>query len=145
MKFFFDTSVLIPVFLGTHAHHKASLETFVKADRRHSCCGAHSVAEVYSTLTRLPGNHRLSAEQALLFVAAIRERLTLIALDADEYAATIEEAASAGIVGGMIYDLLLARCALKARAEVLYTWNVKHFQQFGPDVARRVRMPASIT
>jgi hypothetical protein len=43
--------------------------------------GAHSLAEVYSTLTRMPGKHRISAEQATLFIGSIRERLSIIALD----------------------------------------------------------------
>jgi hypothetical protein len=42
----------------------------------------------------------------------IRERLTLIALNGDEYHTTIKEAAEAGVVGGTIYDALIARCAL---------------------------------
>ncbi len=68
MKSFFDTSVLIPAFLEDHEHHEASLEAFLKADKKQGFCGAHSLAEVYSTLTRLPGRHRLSGEQVLLFL-----------------------------------------------------------------------------
>ena len=40
----------------------------------------HSLAEVYSTLTRMPGKHRISADQATLFIGSIRERLSIIAL-----------------------------------------------------------------
>jgi len=36
---------------------------------------------------------------------------------------------------------LLAHCALKAEAQTIYTWNVKHFEQLGPDIARRLRTP----
>ena len=39
-----------------------------------------------------------------------------------------------GIVGGAIYDALLAACALKAKAETLFTWNLRHYGQFGPEV-----------
>jgi predicted nucleic acid-binding protein len=141
MKWFFDTSVLIPTFLEDHEHHKASLSAFLEADRRSSCCAAHSLAEVYSTLTRLPGRHRLSGEQVLLFLENIRERLTLVTLDPEEYFATAEEAAAAGIVGGAIDDALLAQCALKSRAETIYTWNVKHFQRLNSEIARRVKTP----
>jgi predicted nucleic acid-binding protein len=141
LRVFFDTSVLIAAFLEDHEHHAASLEAFVKTDKRHGCCGAHSLAEVYSTLTRLPGKHRLSGEQALLLLGNIRERLAIVALDDQEYYAAIVESAAAGMVGGAIYDALLARCALKARADTLYTWNLKHFQQFGPEVAERTRTP----
>ncbi len=141
MRGFFDTSVLIPAFIEDHEHHQASLIAFLEADRRSSCCAAHSLAEVYSTLTRLPGRHRLSGEQVLLFLENIRERLTLVTLDPEEYFAAVEEAAAAGIVGAAIYDALLAQCALKTRAETIYTWNVKHFQRINSEIARRVKTP----
>lgn len=141
MKSFFDTSVLIPVFVEDHEHHEASLAAFLTADKKHASCAAHSLAEVYSVLTRMPGKHRLSGDQVLLFLQNIRERLTLIALDAGEYYSTIEEAAAAGIVGGAIYDAVLARCALKAGTDRIYTWNVKDFERLGPAIAKRVKTP----
>lgn len=141
MKWFFDTSLLVPTFLEDHEHHEASLNAFLKADRRSSCCAAHSLAEVYATLTRLPGRHRLSGEQVLLFLENIRERLALVTLGPEEYSAAVQEAATAGIVGGAVYDMLIAQCALKAHAETIYTWNVKHFQRMGPEIMRRIKTP----
>jgi predicted nucleic acid-binding protein len=85
MKGFFDTSVLVPVFYGDHVHHRASLALFIEFDKSIGCCGAHSLAEVYSTLTRMPGKHRISGEQAMLFIGSIRERLSIIALTSSEY------------------------------------------------------------
>ncbi|MGB8013558.1 MAG: PIN domain-containing protein [Terriglobales bacterium] len=141
MKGFFDTSVLVPVFYGDHVHHRASLERFIQFDKATGCCGAHSLAEVYSTLTRMPGKHRISAEQAMLFVGSIRERLSVIALSSDEYADALEISAGRGIVGGGIYDALLAQCAIKADAEAIYTWNARHYGLCARDVAARLRMP----
>jgi predicted nucleic acid-binding protein len=141
MKAFFDTSLLVPVFYGDHAHHRASLELFVQFGSDSGCCGAHSLAEVYATLTRMPGRYRVSGEQALLFIGSIRERLSIIALDGDEYAASLSSSAALGIVGGATHDALLASCALKARADVIYTWNVRHYAQCGPEVTRRLRTP----
>jgi len=141
MKGFFDTSVLVPVFYGDHAHHKASLDLFVKFDKTTGCCGAHSLAEVYSTLTRMPGKHRISGEQAMLFVGSIRERLTIVSLDGDEYAGALEAAAARGIVGGAIYDAMLAHCAIKARAEAIFTWNGRHYMQCSEEVARLIQTP----
>ena len=51
------------------------LDLFIQFDKRTGCCGAHSLAEVYSTLTRMPGKHRIGSEQAILFIGNIRERL----------------------------------------------------------------------
>ncbi len=141
MRFFFDTSVLIPVFLEGHPHHAASLAAFRNAEKKTACCAAHSLAEVYATVTRLPGSHRLTGEQALLFLGEIRDRLTLVALEPDEYQTSIEDAAAAGITGGTVYDALLATCALKVGAEIIYTWDVGHFRRVGPAVAKRVRTP----
>ena len=141
MTTFLDTSVLVPVFYGDHMHHKASLALFVQCDPASSCCGAHSLVEVVATLTRMPGQHRVSAEQALLFIGNIRERLALIALDGAEYVEALEAAAARGIVGGSLYDAMLAHCALKAQAEAVYTWNSRHYALCGPEVTARLRTP----
>jgi predicted nucleic acid-binding protein len=141
MKAFLDTSVLVPVFYGEHVHHDASLELFAGLDRSTGFCGAQSLAEVYSTLTRMPGKHRISGEQAMLFVANIRERLSVVALTGDEYVEALESASERGIVGGTIYDALLAHCALKTGAETIYSWNSQHYAQCGPEVTRRLRTP----
>jgi predicted nucleic acid-binding protein len=141
MKGFFDTSVLVPVFYGDHVHHQASLALFIQFDKSTGCCGAHSLAEVYSTLTRMPGKHRISGEQAMLFIGSVRERLAIIALSDNEYADALEASASLGVVGGNIYDALLAHCAIKAKADTIYTWNSRHYTQCGPQVTRRLRTP----
>jgi len=141
MKSFLDTSVLVPVFYGNHVHHRASLDLFIQFDKSTGSCGAHSLAEVYSSLTRMPGTHRISSEQAMLFIGSIRERLSIIALDADEYADALEASAALGIVGGNIYDAMLAHCALKAKAKTIYTWNIRHYAQCGREVAGRLRTP----
>jgi predicted nucleic acid-binding protein len=141
VKSFFDTSVLVAAFLEDHEHHERSFSLFAGADRKTACCGAHSLAELYATLTRLPGKFRLSAEQALLFLESVEERIEVVSLDAREYQLAIREAATAGIVGGTIYDALLGRCALKARVAKIYTWNVAHFQRLGTEIAGKVRTP----
>jgi predicted nucleic acid-binding protein len=141
MRFFFDTSVLLPCFFEDHVHHEASLSIFRNANRVQDGCAAHSLAEFYAIATRYPGRNRLSAEQVLLFLDDILERLTVVALTVAEYHDSLKEAAAAGVVGGTTYDALLARCAMKAGAEYIYTWNVKHFRLFSPDIVKRIRTP----
>jgi predicted nucleic acid-binding protein len=141
MNAFLDTSVLVAVFHGDHIHHTASLDVFAECRKEDGCCGAHSLAEVYATLTRMPGKHRVSGEQAMLFIASIRERLTVIALGEDDYVDLLQTSADAGIVGGAIYDAILARCALKAGAKTIYTWNLRHYRQSGAEVTQRLRTP----
>jgi predicted nucleic acid-binding protein len=141
MKAFFDTSVLVPVFYGDHVHHEASLAVFVQYNKSSGCCGAHSLAEVFSTLTRMPGRHRISGAQAMLFVGDICDRLSLVTLDGDEYLNALQASSDLGVVGGGIYDALLAWCAIKAQADTIYSWNARHYRQCGPEVTRRLQKP----
>jgi predicted nucleic acid-binding protein len=141
VRFFFDTSVLLPCFFDNHVHHEASLRVFLGVEKHEGCCGAHSLAEFYANATGYPGRSRLSGPEALLLVDEIRERLEIVALTSAEYYSAIRDAAAAGIAGGTIYDALLCRCAEKAAAEVVYTWDVRHFQQFSEDIRKRVRTP----
>jgi predicted nucleic acid-binding protein len=141
MRAFFDTSVLVAVFHGDHEYHEPSLRAFLKYSKREAAASAHSLAEVFSTLTALPGKHRVGPDQAMLFLQTMRERLTLVSLSANDYYDAIGTAASRAITGGAIYDALLAHCALQIKAQTLYTWNVRDFQRLGPEVAARVRTP----
>lgn len=90
----------------------------------------HCLAELYAVLTGMPGKDRASPDEALLFLGDVRQRLRIISLDESEYVSVIERAASDGVAGGAIYDALRARCALKAKAEAIYTWNVKTLRVF---------------
>jgi predicted nucleic acid-binding protein len=141
VKWFFDTSVLIPAFVEDHKDHDRCLAVYAPSNKRFACCAAHSLAEVYAGVTRLPGAFRASPEQAILFLTDIEEHLTIVSLDSAEALTTIRQAAANGIMGATIYDALLAACAIKAKAETIYTDNERHFRMFGPDVASRVRRP----
>jgi predicted nucleic acid-binding protein len=89
----------------------------------------------------MPGKHRISGEQAILFIGSIRERLSIIALTGKEYAAALQASSALGIVGGGIYDAMLAHCALKANAETIYSWNARHYALCGPQVTQRLSTP----
>jgi hypothetical protein len=52
----------------TVVHHQASLALFLQFDKSSGCCGAHGLVQVFSTLARMPGKHRISGVQAMLFV-----------------------------------------------------------------------------
>ncbi len=62
-------------------------------------------------------------------------------LDGEEYANALQASAAVSIVGGGIYDAMLARCALKANAETIYTWNARHYNLCGPEVIGRLQAP----
>lgn len=140
MKAFLDTSVLVAAFYSDHENHAPSLDLLVRHGRKSTGCGAHSLAEVYASLTGMPGKHRVGGDEALLYIGSIREFASVVALTGEEYFRALEDGAKETVAGGSTYDLLLAHCAIKAKAEILYTWNVRHFQRF-PGVADRLRTP----
>ena len=76
---------------------------------------AHTLAESYSTLTRSPAPFRLSPTQAwqLLDDAFPEEPLTL---SGQGYRQVLQLVSDRGIVGGAIYDLVIAMTAVEADA-----------------------------
>lgn len=141
MKAFLDTSVLVAAFYGDHEHHEPSIDLFLHFPKTQVCCAAHSLAETYAVLTGMPGKDRVSGDEAMLFLSNVRERLTIVAMDDAEYFKALETVSAIGIVGGGIYDAMIAHSALKARADSIYTWNTKDFKRFGPALAARVKTP----
>jgi len=141
VKAFFDTSVLIAALYDEHEHHEPSFDLFSQQEKSTACTAAHCLAEVYAVVTGMPGKDRASPDEALLFLHDIRRHLGLVTLDESEYFTALEAAATAGIVGGTVYDAVIARCALKANAQTIYTWNIKHFNRLGETIAARVRQP----
>jgi len=68
-------------------------------------------------------SRRATPDEAVLFLGSLRERVMSIALSGSEYVQAAELAAASG----GIYVALTGQCFLKSQAEILYTWNLKHF------------------
>ena len=138
---FFDTSVLIAAFQEAHLYHTLSLQALEASSKEESCCSLHTLAEFYATTTRLPGTHRLTPGQALHCIEQIEQNFMLISLSPEEYLGELRGAVIHSLPGAVIYDALLLACARKAKAERIYTWNVKHFRGAAPDLAERISTP----
>ena len=143
MKALLDTSVLVATFYAHHQFHRPSIDLFLRFKKNDVSCGAHSLAEVYSSITGRTGRDRVSPDEAMLFLGDVRERLTIVSLDDQEYFKALHASAEMGIAGGAIYDALLAHCALKVRARTIYTWNTKDFMRLGSEIAGRVQVPSA--
>ncbi len=141
MALFLDSAVLVPVFAADHPHHAASLQLYKACSRENAWCASHSLAEVYFTLTRLPHPHKATPGQALVCVENMVSRFRLMSVEGEEYISVLREAAQRSISGGSIYDALIARCALKAGADEIFPWNIRHYQMLGPEVAKRLKTP----
>lgn len=131
MKTFFDTNVLVAAVIRQHVFHERSFAVLdaVLTRKNHGFISSHSLAEMYSVLTKLPQPYRHTPEQALLSIEEnVIKHFESISLNANDYAACLREAAGSGIQGGTIYDALLLKCAEVARSDRIYTLNLKHFQ-----------------
>ena len=131
MKVFLDTSVLVAAVVGDHAQHAKAfiLLERVQQEKDEGLVSAHSLAEMYAVLTKLPPPFRHTPEQALLSIEEnVLKHFNVVALTASEFTAVIRESTLGGLSGGIIYDALLLKSAIKARADMIFTFNLKHFQ-----------------
>jgi predicted nucleic acid-binding protein len=138
---FLDTSVLIAVAQVNHQHHAPSRALWDLCAAQQAAVSTHTLAEIYNTLTAVPPPLRISPRDAVLVIETFLERLTPVALTADEYLETMRNMARLGLSGGIIYDSLHLACARKIDAERIFTWNVKHFRLAAPDLAGRIVTP----
>jgi predicted nucleic acid-binding protein len=139
---FLDTSVLVAAFWGDHADHAASPQLFAAMRPERGACGIHSLAEVYAVMMTLPVRPPLAPEQVQLFVEEIPKGWQpsfFNFLQQSDYLKTVRDLADRRLASGQIDDALLLACARKAKADKIYTWNVKHFRQLAPDLAARSR------
>ena len=144
MKVLFDTSVLVAAVVQSHAAHARALPWLVRArgDSIAMCVAAHTLAELYAVLTRLPVSPRIAPATARLLVRENVEKVgSVSALSAAEYAAALGRFAELGIAGGGVYDGLIAQVAIKVRADRLLTLNPDDFLRVWPEGADRITTP----
>ena len=109
-----DTSVVIAAFAPWHEAHTLARQALTPDAR----VPAHVVTETYAVLTRMPEPFRMDA--ATVSEYAVRQwRGRIILPDAALYESFTATAASAGVVGGGIYDALVGLTAAKAGHELL--------------------------
>ena len=136
MRALFDTSVLVSAVVQAHPMHERALPWLMRVQNREIelALSCHSLAELFSTLTRLPVTPRITPARAtqLVFEITTLSR-QVVPLDREDYLSTIQRIASMGLSGSLIYDALIARAAEKVGAEHLLTFNESHFRQVWPE------------
>ncbi len=138
---FLDTSVLVAAAQSQHAQHVQSATLIRSADRTNTACALHSFAETFSVLSGMPRPFRMPPAVALQVLRRFGERVRTVALTEEEYLATLESMASRGLMGGIVYDALLLRCARKVQATRVYSLNPGDFRIVDPELASRVMVP----
>jgi predicted nucleic acid-binding protein len=99
------------------------------------------MAEVYASLTEMRPPNRFRVAEAIQLLEQFGNKFRWVELSAGEILEAARGIAALGLLGGMIYDALLLKCARKVKAERIYTWNVRHFQMVAPDLAERMMTP----
>ncbi len=126
-----DTSVIVPALLDRHAHHKAALPPVQAALDGDAVLPLPALLEAYAVLTRLPPAWRLRPSDAFeLLSRTFRGRARIAGLEAEDGWPLLEGSAMSSIEGGAIYDAHILLCAQKAGAEILVTFNRRHFERF---------------
>lgn len=101
-----DTSVAVPLLVASHQDH-AQVVAWAKG--RTLSLSGHALAETYAVLTRLPGDARVSAPDAILLID--ENFATPLILSTQGAADAPRELAGKGVVGGATYDGLVALAA----------------------------------
>lgn len=125
-----DTSCMVAAVCSWHDRHAdalAEIERRLDAGHRLTI-PAHALLETYAVLTRLPAPHRLAPADAWALVKGnFVDRATVTTLDARAHVALLARLADARIGGGRTYDAAIAAAAQDGGADVLLTFNVRHF------------------
>ncbi len=124
MKALLDTSVLIAAMLPDHPAHAAA-SAWLAAAKQGAIAfivSAHSLAEVYAVLTRLPRVPRITPTEAYRLIDEnVLSCATVVSLSANDYENLIDKLAQEGVSGGAAYDAVIAKAADLAQVDHLVT------------------------
>lgn len=131
MKAFFDTSVLVAALVKSHPMHPRAFPWYLKS-RRSECemvVAAHGLAETYACLATYPSRPRISPVAAMtLLRESIVRAGTVVSLDGRDYLEALDMVADKGRCGGSVYDALHVIAAEKSGADLVLSFNRKHFE-----------------
>jgi len=140
----FDTSALIAVLIESHPHNTRVLPWLqrVKEGKNTGVISAHSLAELYATFTNYPIKPRISPQEAQQLIQQnILDVFKVITLSEQDYMSVINHLSESGIIGGVIYDALILKAAIKANVDYVVTLNEKDFKRIYPDFADKIISP----
>jgi predicted nucleic acid-binding protein len=146
VRVLYDTSLIVAGLIESHPKHEAALVQIerVPTPDYQIFVAAHSLAEVYATLTRIPPPVRLPPKLAYTLVKTnIIDVYEIIALEAEDYLDIIGDLANKGLTSGIIYDALIVWAGIKANADHILTLNPRHFRLIYPEAADRIVDPSA--
>jgi predicted nucleic acid-binding protein len=139
----FDTNVIVAGILTDHQMHSVCRPWLNRAKNQEfqALLSVHSLAEVYSVITRLPKPYRVSAEVAQRLMVDNLAGFERVELTGADYELVLADVVRLGITSGGIFDALIARAAIVGRADSLLTFNAKDFVRLGESIAALIQIP----
>ena len=132
MDIFFDTTVLVAASVQNHPHFGRARPALQRVARGQDkgFISAHSTAEVYAVLTRLPVRPRILPLEALrLITENILPHFEQVGITKRDYLDALNIVGNGGWGGGKIYDALLLCSAAKCSVDRIYTFNLEDFRR----------------
>ncbi len=133
MKILLDTSVMVASSLESHPYHEWCLDWVKRAHKSeiHAVISAHSLAELYSVLTRMPLIPRITPTQAWDIIRVnFCDKIQVISLNQEDYCKLLSELTKNGVLGGRTYDGVIAYTGYLVGAQAVVTLNSSHFATF---------------
>lgn len=144
MKILFDTNVLVAAILETHSKYPTAIKWLSKAKKKeiNGIISVHTIAELYCTLTKIPIYPKIPPTTVnKLIKNNVLSHFSIIEFTSEDYQTIINILSQENIQGGAVYDALIAHAALKAGADKLFTFNVRHFRRVYPSISKLVEEP----
>ena len=137
-----DSNVVVAALAKAHQHYEPSAAIFRNAPPRRFAIAAHSLAEIFATLTRrnVGAQFRWSGEEAWAALQSVAAVTVLTGLTPGQTFDTIRSYAEGGGIGPRLYDRLIGQVAIHYAIPMIVTWNVKHMQGLFPELV--VKTPA---
>jgi len=147
MKVLLDTSVFVAAFLPNRDAHKESLAwvAVTKSGSVSLSVAAHSLAEVFSVLTRMPRPFSVPPATALTLIESnILGTARLRSLTPTQYGRVIKRMTQEKLSGGIVYDALIAEVARLEKVDYLITLNPHHFRRVWSEAEERIISPLDL-
>jgi predicted nucleic acid-binding protein len=144
MRALLDTSVVVAGLVEAHPHHARAFVWLEQAYRKsiEALLAAHCLAEVQSVLTVLPVNPHITPATAWTLVEkSILPCFEIVSLEPGDVRRALEHAAAAGAAGGAVWDALLLEAAVRGRADIVLSWNVRELSRLASPGGIEIREP----
>jgi predicted nucleic acid-binding protein len=142
VRVFFDTNVLVAASERSHPHYAQAWPALrrVTAGKDKGFMSAHSIAEVYAALTRLPVEPRIHPVEAVRIITDnILPHFEAVPIGKKDYIEALRVIGNGGWSGAKIHDaLLVGWCS----ANRIYTFNLADFRLLAPaELLERICTP----